>query len=130
MSLFKTIHEITRHECSGLELRQIRAAALLPLKHAPSGKIKLTPDEILKKICTGNDVTIEQLRSKSRQLKLVFCRWIAIKHIFDIGGMTEAQVAAYLNRNHSTCSVVLTKYENELRNTVFRTYITKSGFKY
>lgn len=129
MTLFKTIYEITRHECSDYEIDVIRQAFRqheINLILDAENKAEM----IINAVCKHNEVTPEQLKGKNRERKFADLRTIIFYKIRQHTGYSFMAIGKMFNRNHATVIACLKKYKQLENNNDFRLLITKSGFEY
>lgn len=129
MSLFKTIHEITRHECSGLELEKIRQACRqheINLILDAENKAEM----IINAVCKNNGVSVKDLKSKVQTRQFADLRAIIFEKIRKNTGYSFKAIGLMMNRHHATVVAAIKKYRSLEHDNDFRILITKSGFEY
>lgn len=78
----------------------------------PKGEIEA--DTVMLKVCKHFDITVEQLRSKTRERTLIVARSYYIHILYEFMGVTLQRIADSINRDHSSIIHLRNKFNSDL----------------
>lgn len=129
MTLFETIYDITRHECSEFELEKIKFAVKQDEIAALNGN-KEIPEKIIANVCQNNGVSQKEIKSNCRKRLYADLRSIIFYNIRKNTSLSFKQIGNKLNKDHATVIIAIKKYNTLKRNNFeFQKLIINSGFE-